>query len=123
MDLQSYFNTHEGTGILATANAQGDVDAALYAIPHIVDNTTIGLIMRPRLSYQNLQCNPKAMYLFIEKGSGYKGVRLYLKKTGEEKDMDKINAMRRSHHGGDEASAVLVYFTVEYTRPLVGDNE
>ena len=121
MELQSYFNTHEGTGVLATANCEGDVDAAIYAIPHMVDDATIGLIMRPRRSYQNLQTNPKATYLFIEKGPGYKGVRLYLKKTGEEKDIDKINALRRSHHGGDEASAALVYFTVELIRPLVGD--
>jgi formylmethanofuran dehydrogenase subunit D len=123
MDLQSYFNTHEGMGVLATASCKGDVDAALYAIPHVVDNTTIGLIMRPRLSYENVLSNPKATYLFIEKGPGYKGVRLYLKKSGEEKDMDKVNSLRRSHHGGDEASAVLVYFTVEHTRPLVGDHE
>ncbi len=123
MELQTYFSKHEGTGVLATSNIKGEVDAAVYAIPHIVDNTTIGFIMRPRLSYQNLQSNPRAMYLFIEKGAGYQGCRLYLKKLGEEKDMDTINALRRSHHGGDEASAVLVYFTVEYIRPLIGDVE
>lgn len=123
MDLQIYFSTHEGTGVLATADSSGNVDAALYAIPHIVDDKTIGLIMRPRLSYQNVQSNPKATYLFIEKGPGYKGLRLYLKKAGEENNVEKINALRRSHHGGDEASAVLVYFTVEYVRPLVGDSE
>lgn len=123
MELQSYFSNHQGTGVLATADSKGNVDAALYAVPHIVDDKTIGFIMRPRLSYQNLQSNPKASYLFIEKGAGCNGVRLYLTKTGEEKDMAQINALRRSHHGGDEASAVLVYFSVEYTRPLVGDNE
>ncbi len=123
MDLKSYFDTHPGTGVLATANAQGEVDAAIYATPHVVDDKTIGLIMRPKLSYANVQSNPKASYLFIEKAPGYKGVRLYLKKSGEEKDKDKVNALRRSHHGGDEASAALVYFTVEHIRPLVGDAE
>lgn len=123
MDLAAYFRDHEGTGILATADELGVVDVALYATPHVVDNNTIAFIMRPRLSRQNLETNPLAAYMFIENSPGYKGKRLYLRTLKEETDPDKINALRRSHHGGDEASATLVYFTVEHIRPLVGDHE
>lgn len=121
MEIQKYFNEHQGTGILATADKEGNVDAAVYARAHIVDDKTIAFIMRLRRSYQNLKSNPKAAYLFIENTPGYHGRRLYLKKLGEETDMSAINAIRRSHHGGDESSAVLVYFTIESIRPLTGD--
>lgn len=123
MNLNDYFSTHEGQGILATSNAKGDVDAAVYATPHVIDETTVGFIMRPRRSLSNVQENPKAAYLFIEKTTGYKGVRLYLEKTGEENNPEKINQLRRSHHGGDEERATLVYFKVTEVRPLVGDKQ
>ncbi|HML76611.1 MAG TPA: pyridoxamine 5'-phosphate oxidase family protein [Anaerohalosphaeraceae bacterium] len=123
MNLAAYFRDHQGTGVLATADAQGVVDMALYATPHVVDDNTIAFIMRPRLSRQNLETNPLAAYMFIENSPGYKGKRLYLRMLKEEKDIDKVNAMRRSHHGGDEAAATLVYFTIEHIRPLVGDHE
>jgi len=121
MEIQKYFNEHKGTGILATADKEGNVDVAVYASPHIVDDKTIAFIMRLRRSYQNLKSNPKAAYMFIEKTPGYHGVRLYLKKLREETDAQIIRSMRRSHHGGDESPAVVVYFTVEEIRPLTGD--
>lgn len=123
MNLNDYFSKTDGTGVLATSGAGGDVDAAIYATPHVMDETTVGFIMRPRRSLANVQENPKAAYLFIEKGPGYKGVRLGLEKSGQEDDPQKVNLLRRSHHGGDEAQAVLVYFKVTETRPLVGDGE
>jgi putative heme iron utilization protein len=121
MEMQKYFKEHQGTGILATADKEGKVDVAVYACPHVIDDKTIAFIMRLRRSYQNLKSNPKAAYMFIEKTPGYHGTRLYLKKLREETDMKVINSMRRSHHGQDESSAVLVYFTVEEIRPLTGD--
>lgn len=125
MDLNTYFEGNEGIGILSTAGPGGYVDSAVYAAPHIMDESTIAFIMRPRRSYANIQNNPKAVYMFIEKGSGYKGKRVYLEKTSEETDPEKINLLRRSHHGshGDEEQATLVYFKVTGVRPLVGDTE
>ncbi len=34
MSLTDYFETVEGTGILATADSEGNVDLAIYARPH-----------------------------------------------------------------------------------------
>ena len=67
MGLTDYFETTEGTGILATADSDGNVDAAIYAHPHMEDDETLVLVMADKLSHANLQTNPKATYMFIEK--------------------------------------------------------
>lgn len=123
MDLKNYFEATDGIGILSTSDSSGSVDSAIYARPHIQPDGQIALIMRLRCSYQNLQSNPQAVYMFIEKGPGYKGIRLYLKKTKEQDDPEKVNQVRRSCHGETKTAeeARLVYFTVEHIRPLVGD--
>lgn len=123
MYLKDYFAHADGIGILATADAEGNVNAAVYAVPHVIDEKTIAFIMRPRMSLSYVNANPKAAYLFLENKPGYHGIRLYLKKTGQETDQEKINALRRSHHGGDETHAVLVYFQVTGIRPLIGDGK
>lgn len=123
MNLSQYFDDKEGIGILSTVDACGLVNSAVYAVPHVIDDETIAFIMRPRRSLDNIRQNPNAAYLFIEKGPGYQGKRLILVKTHEETDPDKVNLLRRSHHGGDETQASLVYFEVSEVRPLVGDAE
>ena len=125
MNLSRYFENTDGIGVLSTADGQGNVNCAVYATPHVTDESTVAFIMRPRKSYQNIQSNPKAAYLFVEKGPGYQGKRLYLEKTGEEIDQGKVNLLRRSSHGtkSDEAEAKLVYFKVIHVRPLVGDTD
>ncbi len=34
MDLKSYFESTNGTGILSTADGDGHVDSAIYSRPH-----------------------------------------------------------------------------------------
>jgi len=111
-------------GILGTADSRGRVDLAVYGRPHVIDETTIAFIMRERLSHRNIKSNPQAAYLFIEKGEGHKGKRLYLSKTGEETDPDVIEFLGKRKHGrGDSGSEsrYVVYFAIEKERPLVGD--
>ena len=81
MNLKDYFEKTTGTGVLATADAEGRVDAAIYARPHMLEDGTFAFIMLDRLTHKNLQSNPYATFLFMEKGEGYKGVRLFLKKA------------------------------------------
>lgn len=125
MALAEYFESAKGMGVLATANASGEVDAALYSRPHFIDERTIAFIMADRLSHQNLQSNPHATYLFVERGEGYKGKRLYLTKVVEETDPQKIQAIRRrplpTECGVESESRFLVHFRVDRVRPLVGD--
>lgn len=121
--LDSYFANTQGTGVLATADADGRVDAAVYATPHFLDDGTLGFIMPDRLTHRNLTANSSAVYLFIESGEGYRGKRLYLTRVDEEKDTERLYALRRRDAKGDESPRYLVRFTVEKVLPLIGPGD
>ena len=125
MDLGEYFENTEGLGVLATADAEGNVDAAIYARPHMTDEGTVAFIMAQGLSYRNVSVNPKAAYLFVQKGQGYQGKRLYLTMTGEESDQQVVESMRRRQrkdYQADKGESRVVYFKLEKIRALVGDD-
>jgi hypothetical protein len=124
MTLKNYFESASGTGVLATADAGGKVDAAIYSTPHVMEDGTVAFIMRERLTHENLQSNPFATYLFMEDGPGYKGLRLYLKKIREDANPELIASMTRRHLkpelDAQKGPKHLVYFTVEQVLPLIG---
>ena len=121
MELKKYFENTEGNGILSTADGNGRVDAAIYSRPHTMDDGTIGLIMRDRLTHLNLQSNPQACYLFIEKGPGYKGKRLFLTKVREEQDSGLLQSLQRRQYINEKDEAkFLVFFKIDKELPLVG---
>lgn len=125
MELADYFESVKGLGVLATADNAGQVDTAVYARPHFMDDGSVAFIMRDRLSHANLQTNPYASYLFVEEGPGYKGKRLYLRKVREEKETEQLYALRRRSYPSDDDAErdpkYLVFFELERVRPLVGD--
>jgi hypothetical protein len=41
MSLNEYFENTKGTGVLATADENGNVDVAIYARPHCQDEKTV----------------------------------------------------------------------------------
>ena len=124
MELKAYFESTQGTGILATADAQGKVDAAVYSRPHVVEDGTLAFIMRDRLTHHNLQSNPQATYLFIENGPGYQGKRLFITKVREEQDPEKIKALKRRQYADDDLEPeFLVYFKVVQELPLIGSGK
>ena len=45
MNLKTYFEDTEGTGVLATADSNGKVDTAIYARPHFMEDN-IGQYLR-----------------------------------------------------------------------------
>ena len=125
MDLQVYFEKTKGTGVLATADSSGKVDVALYARPHVLEDGTIAFIMADRLTHHNLQSNPQAAYLFTETQGMYQGKRLFLKKLSEEKNTERLKALRRSclcneEKESDGKDRFLVIFKLEKELPLVG---
>jgi hypothetical protein len=74
-----------------------------------------------------LKKNHSAIYLFKEDGS-YKGRRLYLTKTREEKDSPLIEKIRRKKYKGigskdNSESKFLIYFQVNKVLPLIGDGK
>ena len=121
MELKEYFENTEGSGVLSTADGDGKVDAAVYARPHFMEDGTIAMIMRDRLTHNNLQSNPHACYLFIEKGPGYKGKRLFLTKLREEQDTELLQSLRRRQYIDEkDETKYLVFFKTEKVLPLVG---
>jgi len=126
VDLKKYFEDNKGTGILGTADADGNINLAVYARPHMIDDTTAAFIMSDRLSHRNLGSNGKAAYLFIEESPGYRGIRLYLTKVKETSDPEEIKSMRRRKTYGDEdgeKARFLVYFSIDKTIPLLGGTD
>jgi len=125
MDLKTYFSQQKGAGILATADASGKVNLAVYARPHVHDDQSIAFIMRDRLSHQNLQSNPHAAYIFLEEGTEHHGKRLYLTRVSEETDPETIGALRRrstpDKHPGEKK--FLVSFQVGMVLPAVGTED
>lgn len=120
MNLKTYFENTEGFAVLATSDKEGKVDAAVYSRPHFMEDGTIALIMRDRLTHHNLQSNPHACYMYIEKGPGYKGKRLFLKKISEEQDSELLQNLRRRQYIDDtDESKFLVFFSVDDELPLV----
>jgi hypothetical protein len=93
MTLKEYFETTPGTGILATADSSGKVDAAVYSRPHFIDDGSIVFIMRDRLTHHNLQSNPYARF------------------------------RRRPPKAGDTEPLFVVYFELEKELPLLGSGE
>jgi hypothetical protein len=124
MDLKGYFEGAKGTGVIATADAKGNVNMAIYSKPHFMDNDEIAFIMTDKLTHNNLITNSSAAYLFKEEGEGHKGKRLYLTKLREEKDSDLLYTIRsKKYHSGpdDGKSRFLVFFRVDKVLPLIGE--
>ncbi len=125
MNLTEYFEQKQGTGILATSDAEGNVDMAVYARPHVIDDKTVVFLMHENLSLRNLQSNPKAAYLFMEKTEGYDGMRLYIEKTKDQSDPELAAELSRRSRGECPEQMYdgvhVVTFIIERTRPLVGD--
>ena len=124
MDMLEYFENRKGRGILSTADSDGKVDAAVFATPHIMDKETIAFIMQDRLTHHNLQSNDHAVYLFMEDGPGYNGVRLFLTEIREEKDLDLLLSIRKKKYDSvqedENKIRFLVFFHVDKVLPLIG---
>jgi hypothetical protein len=124
MGLEEYFENTHGTGVIATADSEGKVDAAIYSRPHVFEDETLAFVMRERLTHHNLKSNPHAAYLFIEEGPGYSGKRLFLTKIREEKDSELTDKLKRRCLTPEEDKAkgpkFLVVFKIDKVLPLIG---
>ena len=123
MELRDYFKNNKGFGVLSTADDDGNVNSAVYARPHVMDDGLLAFIMRDSLSHKNIRSNPRATYLFREDSPGYHGKRLYLTKIREEVNAELISSLARRTYPPEKdhiESKFLVYFKIEKERPLVG---
>jgi hypothetical protein len=126
LKLSEYFEKTQGIGVLATTDASGQVNQAIYSRPHFPDeedDETCSFIMSNRLSHDNVGHNPSASYLFIERGEGYVGKRLSLTVIEEETDPEKIKAVRHRNIPtiSEEEGKYLVHFHIDGVRSLIGN--
>ena len=125
MLLKDYFRKVNGTGVLSTADADGNVNAAIYSKPHITNDGLLAFLMRERRTYHNIEENPHASYMFIENGSPFHGIRVRLHEVGEEANDELVSRMTRGWITSEEDAELgpkhLVYFRIEQIRNLVGD--
>jgi len=64
--------------------------------------------------------------MFMEKGAGYKGVRVFLTKIREEQDTDLLYSLRNKKYAPEKEEGktrFLVFFKLEKTLPLIGAGE
>ncbi|UFS72619.1 pyridoxamine 5'-phosphate oxidase family protein [Geomonas sp. RF6] len=112
-----------GRGVIGTADAQGQVDLAVFAIPHIVDEETLAWGVGEGRTYHNLKENAKASYLYIAPTRGYNGWRLTLslKEMGEGALLEEIRARAAKNSWVQDVSEIkhVLYFKVDEVRPLV----
>jgi hypothetical protein len=115
---------NEGRGVIATSNIKGEVNVAVYAAPHVVDDETLAWGMTEGRTYHNVMENPRAAYLYMYAGAGYSGARIGLKLKGIENSgemLDAIKARTREIVSPGAAAAVnhVAYFAVVELRPLI----
>jgi len=123
MNLTELF-TSPGLGVMSTSSSDGKVNSAVYARPHIIDETTLVWGMTDKRTYQNLTRNRHASFLFKTSSPGFSGVRLALEliKTEEAGDLletIKANADVVVGPGAGAAVTHAVWFRVTEVRDLI----
>jgi len=121
------FNKQPRIGTLSTANKLGDVNAAVFGSPRMIDEDTVVMGIGENRSFRNLQRNPKAVFIVMEPGEtvmGWKGARVYLEaidiETGGE-FYDKIKHDIATAAGQQAADMIhaAIRFSITEVRPLV----
>ena len=126
-EVMKMFNKETRIGALATVNRNGDVNAAVFGSPRMIDEETVIMAIGDNRSFRNLQENPKATFIVVEPGeapASWKGVRLYLKMDSIERYGEVLDSFRekiRKMAGSRSADAIVaaLRFTVTDVRPLI----
>ena len=125
--VMEMFNKETRVGALATSNNNGDVNAAVFGSPRMLDEETIIMAIGDNRSYQYLQENPKASFIVIEPGASpmeWKGARLYLEVDSFERYGEVLDSFRekiRKVAGNKSANAIIaaIRFKITDVRPLI----
>lgn len=125
--VMEMFNRKTRIGALATTNKNGDVNAAVFGSPRMIDEDTVIMAIGDNRSFQYLQENPKAVFIVIEPGSSpaeWKGARLYLEMDSYERYGELLDSFReniRKVAGDQSANAIVaaLRFKITDVRPLI----
>ncbi|UFS72506.1 pyridoxamine 5'-phosphate oxidase family protein [Geomonas sp. RF6] len=122
MELTRLFESY-GIGVMATAAADGSVNTAIYARPHVLDENTLVWGMTDGRTFRNIRENPFASFLFKTSGQGFTGVRIQIKmvRTEEGEMLQRIKEHTNEVVGpgaGDAITHAVVFAIIEM-RPLL----
>ncbi len=125
--VMKMFNKESRVGALATANMSGEVNAAVFGSPRMIDENTVIMAIGDNRSFQYLQENPKASFIVVEPGDSptqWKGARLYLEMESFERYGEVLDSFRskiRKIAGDKSANAIVaaIRFKVLDVRPLI----
>ena len=125
--VMKMFNQKNRIGALATADKSGNVNAAVFGSPRMIDEDTVIMAIGDNRSLQYLQENPKASFIVIEPGAApmeWKGARLYLEMASFERYGELLDSFReniRKVAGDKSADAIIaaIRFKIMDVRPLV----
>ena len=126
-EFMELINKSPRIGSLATANREGDVNAAVFGTPQMIDDDTVVMGIGRNRSLKYLQENPKAVFIVVEPGKTsleWKGARVYLEVVSIETggnlyDQIKENVAQKA---GKEATKMIhaaVRFKITEVRPLI----
>ena len=121
------FNKESRIGALATSNQSGDVNAAVFGSPRMIDEDTVIMAIGDNRSFKYLQENPKASFIVVEPGDSpaeWKGARLYLEMESFERYGEVLDSFRskiRKIAGDRSANAIIaaIRFKIKDVRPLI----
>ena len=113
-----------GRGIIAASDSSGNVNMAVYAKPHIVDEKTVAWGMTEGRTWACVKENPRTAYLYMNPGPGYSGVRLKLSlkeflESGDMLETVKKHTAEIVSPAAAEAVKHVAFFAVEEVRPLI----
>lgn len=125
--VMELFNKKPRIGTLSTSNKKGDVNVAVFGSPQMVDENTVVMGIGKNRSYQNLNENPKAVFIIMEPGKSvpeWQGVRVYLKalsieKEGELLDQIKENLIKIAGESAAKMIFAAVRFEITEVRALL----
>lgn len=128
--VMEMFNKKSRIGALATSNKNGDVNAAVFGSPRMIDENTVIMAIGDNRSFKYLQENPKATFIVIEPGEtppNWKGVRLYLEvaeleRYGEVLDSFRANIRKVAGRKSADAITAAIRFNIVDVRPLIADS-
>jgi hypothetical protein len=125
--VMKMFNSKSRIGALATANNDGDVNAAVFGSPRMLDEDTVIMAIGDNRSFQYLQQNPKASFIVVEPGetpTDWRGARLYLEvdsfeRYGEVLDSFRANIRKVAGNKSADAIKAAIRFKITDVRPLI----
>jgi hypothetical protein len=125
--LLEIFNRQPRIGTLSTANAQGDVNVAVFSSPQMIDENTVIMGIGQNRSFRNLRENPKAVFIVLEPGKtvvDWKGARVYLEALAIETGGGFYDQIRDNiaKAAGEQAARMVhaaIRFKITEVRPIV----